>query len=132
MQKDKKLIILSILIVVMIVVWMPKGRRRQKTLPQAQISLEEALAQTPPEERKRSEFPDWGRDPFAPTGTSPSRVLNLSLSGIIWDEVASCAIINGVVVYVGEETGGKIVKSIQVDKVILTDGIKDYILELNK
>lgn len=130
MQKDKKLIILIVLILVMIVVWMPKGRRGKRSLPQAPISLQERLSEVSQKARKRSEFLDWGRNPFVWTETGAGSISGLSLSGIIWDEEAPCAIINGIVVRSGEKIGGKIVKSIEPDKVILSDGAKEYVLEL--
>lgn len=131
MEKNKKLTILIILIIVGIIVWMPKGKRKQKiSLERAPVSLEKPVAEITPAQRKKSEFTDWGRNPFVwPKGVA-SPVSDLTLSGIIWDEKAPYALINGSIVHTGDEIAGKTVKRIEQDKVILTDGSADYVLEL--
>jgi len=128
MDKNKKIAILVVLVIVAAVVWAPRGRKTSSggakdSLP----SIQAAAAQAKPLQRKRTEFVDWGRDPFVWGGLGVS---GLALSGIIWDEQAPYAIINGKIVHPGDEISGKTVKSIEPTQVILTDGSKDYPLNL--
>lgn len=132
MEKNKKIAILLVLIIVAIIVWMPKGRRKQQVSPPpTQISLEKkAIPKITPGQRKRTEFADWGRDPFVWPRVGSSAVSDLTLSGIIWDNEASYAIIDGSVVHTGDEVAGKTIKRIEPDRVILSDGLNDYTLQL--
>ena len=131
MEKNKKLAILIILVIVAIFIWMPKGRRKQKVIPErAPVSIEKTMPRIKLVQRKRSEFAGWGRNPFVWPRVAASPISDLTLSGIIWDEEASYAIINGTVVHAGDGIAGKRVKRIEQDKVILTDGVNDYTLRL--
>ena len=132
MEKDKKLVILTILIVVALIIWMPKGRRKQQVSPELlPTSLSRAVPKIVPGQRKRTKFADWGRNPFVwPRAEIVGTVSDLSLSGIVWDEQASYAIIKGAIVHVGDEIAGKTVKRIEPNKVILSDGQNEYVLEL--
>ncbi|MFC1699281.1 hypothetical protein ACFL1I_04900 [Candidatus Omnitrophota bacterium] len=130
-ENSKKIIILIVLVIVMIFVWMPKKRPRPKP-PTAdrQVSLTSENIQPglKPSARKRSEFVDWGRNPFA--WSRDYGAAELKLSGIIWDQQAPYAIISGVVVHIGEQIGGKTVKDIKPSQVILIEGANEYILLL--
>lgn len=132
MEKNKRITILIILIIVVIIVWMPKGRiKQQVSPPPTQISLEKkATPKITPGQRKRTEFVDWGRNPFVWRKATAGPTSGLTLSGIVWDEEASYAIINGDIVHTGDTIDGKTVKRIEQDKVILNDGLKDYTLRL--
>ena len=84
--------------------------------------------------RKRTEFVDWGRNPFA----FPLRkervgsISNLVLSCIIWSDEKASAFINESIVYVGDKITDKTVKRIEQNRVILTNGTDDYVLELQE
>ncbi|NQT47149.1 MAG: hypothetical protein HQ593_06740 [Candidatus Omnitrophica bacterium] len=65
---------------------------------------------------------EWGKDPF--TYRPLAHMGDLKLGGIVWDEEAPTAIIDGEIVGVGDEIEGNIVVEIQPDKVILNDGTK--------
>lgn len=134
MQNNKKLTILAILIIVAIIIWIPKGRtvrRRVQVSPQSTpISLEKATPTITPGQGKKTEFADWVRNPFVWYKEGSGPVIGLTLSGIIWDKEASYAIIDGAIVHTGDEIAGKTVKRIEPNKVILSNGLKDYVLEL--
>ena len=77
----------------------------------------------------------FGReDPFGPIVGEVEVVEedSFGLKGISWDAGQPLAIIDGVVVGVGDEISGKRVIRIDRDKVILEDGITQYELRLAK
>jgi len=131
MQKNKNLAILIILVIAAIFIWMPKGRRKALlSLKPARVSLKKTMAPIGPAGRKRSEFADWGRNPFLWSKDAAGSLSGLRLSGIVWDEEASYAIISGSIVHAGDKIAGKTIKRIERNKVILTEGAEEYILEL--
>ncbi|MBL7091809.1 MAG: hypothetical protein ISS24_00185 [Candidatus Omnitrophica bacterium] len=131
MQKNKKLAILIILVIVAVFIWLPKGKRKQQVSPKpVPISLEKVIPRITPVQRKRTGFADWGRNPFIWYREGSDTVAGLTLSGIIWDNEASYAIINGAIVHSGDKIAGKTVRRIESDKVILSDGLRNYVLEL--
>lgn len=54
------------------------------------------------------------------------------LSGIIWDEKDPKAIIDGKIVGVGEKSGANTVVTIEPDRVILSDGSRDFEIRLGR
>ncbi|UCB57584.1 MAG: hypothetical protein JSV30_03105 [Candidatus Omnitrophota bacterium] len=128
MKKNKKIAILAALIIITLVIWiMPRGAGKRQSPPrQAPVSMQE---QPVSRIKTRSDFTDWGRNPFIWEG-KVTPVSDLDLSGIIWDKSAPYAIINGMIVRPGDEISGKIIKDIEPNSVVLTDGQNDYILEL--
>lgn len=81
---------------------------------------------------RRTNFSTWGRDPFSsgPAASPPTSVSDMSLTGILWDDRAPLAVINDNPVAVGDKIGMYTVAEIDKDKVILTDGTKNYELTL--
>ena len=143
-MQNKKLATLIILIIVAVFVWLPKGRKRrlEKVMPNklgnynvvADLSAKESARPLLEAEgiiRKRSEFADWGRDPFIWPKEAETPISGLQLSGIVWDEQAPYAIINGAVLHTGDKVDGKTLKRIEQNKVILTDGRNDFVLGLD-
>ncbi len=138
MKRNSKLAILIVLMTGAVFVWVPKGTRGKKAEDVSPDISSAAFDQTIPlirtVPRKRTEFVDWGRNPFA----RPQReekvgsVSNLTLSCIIWNERKALAFINESVVHVGDKITDKTVKQIEQNRVVLTDGIKDYVLELRE
>lgn len=135
MQRNRKLAILIVFMTVAIFVWIPKGKKTKdvsSTTPS--VTFDQAIPVTRAVLRKRTEFVDWGRNPF----TFPQReekigsISNLALEAIIWDDKKGSAFINNSIVYVGDKITNKTVKRIEQNRVILTDGTKDYVLELKK
>ena len=136
MQRNSKLAILIVLMTVVIFVWIPKGKKAKEVPPTtSSVTFEQAIPVMGEVPRKRTEFVDWGRNPFA----WPRRdekvcgVSNLTLFSIMWnDEGARAAAINDSIVRVGDKITDKTVKQIEQNRVILTNGIKDYVLELQE
>ncbi len=135
MQRNSKLAILIVLITAVIFVWVPKGKKTKdvsSTTSSAAFDQTIPLIRTVP--RKRTEFVDWGRSPFV----GPQRkeevgsISNLALFCIIWTDEGAQAAINKSIVRVGDKITDKIVKRIEQNRVILTDGTKDYVLELRE
>lgn len=67
---------------------------------------------------KRTNFPSYKRDIFSLNSNGSS-----GLTGIIWDERSPRAIIDDIVVGVGEKVGKNTVVEIKKDMVILNDGV---------
>jgi len=76
---------------------------------------------------KKTRFKSWGKSPFV-SGSQGQR--GLMLSGIVWHKTKPKAIISSEVVGLGDRVGNYIVKEITQDKVVLTDGSKDYELKM--
>ncbi len=133
MKRNSKLAILIVLVTSAIFVWMPKGKKAKDV--SQNISLA-AFDQTIPlikaVPKKRTEFADWGRNPFAKLQTETSDVSELKLSAIMWGDKKLSASINKKIVSVGDKINDKTVKQIERDRVILTDGINDYVLKLSE
>ncbi len=135
MKRNSKLAILIVLVTAAIFVWMPKGKKAKDI--SRNISLA-AFDQTIPlikaVPKKRTEFADWGRNPFAKLQTEKetSDVSELKLGAIMWGDKKLSASINKKTVSTGDKIDNKIVKQIERDRVILTDGINDYVLKLSE
>ena len=138
MKRNSKLAILIVLITAVIFVWVPKGTRGKKAEDVSpdisSAAFDQAMPVTRAVPRKRTEFVDWGRSPFV----GPQRkeevgsISNLALFCIIWTDEGAQAAINKSIVRVGDKITDKIVKRIEQNRVILTDGTKDYVLELRE
>jgi nitrogen fixation-related uncharacterized protein len=136
MQRNSKVAILIVLMAVVIFVWAPKGKKAKDASPTtSSVTFEQAIPVTRTVSRKRTEFVDWGRNPFA----WPQReekigsFSNLTLFSIMWnDKGGRAAAINGSIVREGDKITDKTVKRIEQNRVILTDGTKDYVLELQE
>jgi hypothetical protein len=59
-------------------------------------------------------------------------VPNLNLNGIAWDELSPRAVINNVIVGVGDKVGGYQVVQIEPNRVILNDGVNDFELRVGR
>ena len=73
------------------------------------------------------------RDPFFASSIESSgaaAISDVSLSGILWDEVAPLAIIDGDPIAIGDKIGQYTVKDIKKDNVILSDDSQTYELRL--
>ena len=135
MQRNSKLAIVIVLITVAIFVWVPKGKKtKDVSSTTSSVTFDQAIPVTRAVPRKRTEFVDWGRNPFA----LPQRekevdsVSHLELFAIMWDNEGAQAIINESVVREGDKITDKTVKRIEQNRVILTDGTKDYVLKLQE
>ncbi len=125
-----------VLMTAVIFVWAPKGKKAKDVSPTtSSVTFDQAIPVTRAMPRKRTEFVDWGRDPFAfpQSEEKVGSVSDLTLFSIMWnDNGARVAAINESIVCVGDKIINKTVKRIEQNRVILTDGTKDYVLELQE
>jgi hypothetical protein len=135
MKRNSKLAILIVLMTAAIFVWVPRSKKtKDVSSTTSSAAFDQAIPLARAEPRKRTEFVDWARDPFA----RPQRkeevgsVSNLVLLCIIWNDKETQAFINESLVSVGDKITDKTVKQIDHDSVILTDGTKDYVLKLRE
>ncbi len=134
MQRNSKLLIFAVLIIVAIIVWIP---RRTKTAGASSTTSSVTFDQAIPVVRevtgKRTESVNWGRNPFTfPHRKEAGNVSHLKLFSIIWNDKESQAFINDSIVRVGDKITNKTIKQIEPNRVILTDGTKDYVLKLKE
>ena len=89
----------------------------------AQAAVEAPAPMLSLRERQRAQAArwSWSRDPFA-RGPAVVGVAGLALTGIIWDQAAPMAIINGEVMQLGQEIDGYRLLEIKPDRVWLSDG----------
>ncbi len=135
MQRNSKVAILIVLMTVVIFVWVPKGKKAKDVSPTtSSVSFEQAIPVTRAVPRKRTEFIDWRRNPFtfSQRKEKVGSVSNLRLLCIIVTDEGAQAAINESIVRVGDKITEKTVKRIEQNRVILTDGTKDYVLELQE
>ncbi len=138
MQSNSKAAILIVFVIVAIFVWVPKGKKTEDvSSTTSSAALDQALPLIKAVPRRRTEFVDWGRDPFAKPQKEKREkkvgsVSNLTLCAITCGDEKPSAFINDSIVYVGDKITDKTVKQIEQNKVILTDGTNDYVLELQK
>ena len=133
MQRNSKLAILIVLMTVVIFVWAPKGKKAKDVSPTtSSVTFEQAIPVTRAMPRKRTEFIDWGRNPFTfpQSEEEVGSVSNLRLFCIIVTDEGAQAAINESIVRVGDTITDKTVKRIEHNRLILTGGTKDYVLEL--
>ncbi len=135
MQRNSKAAILIVFVIVAIFVWVPKGKETEDvSSTTSSVTLVQAIPVTRAVPRKRTEFVDWGRNPF----TFPQReenagvISSLRLLCIIEADEGAQAFINESIVRVGDKITDKTVKRIEQNRVVLTDGTKDYVLELRE
>jgi len=125
-----------VLMTVVVFVWVPRGKKtKDVSSTTSSVTFEQAIPVTRAAPRKRTEFVDWARNPFAwpQREEKVGSVSNLTLFSIMWnDKGGRAAAINGSIVRVGDKIINKTVKRIEQNRVILTDGTKDYVLELQE
>jgi len=135
MKRNSKLTILIVFMTVAIFVWMPKGKKtKDVSSTSSSVTFDQAMPVTRAVPRKRTEFVDWPRNPFVwPEGREGTvNISNLTVFAIIWEGEKAEAMINELIVHVGDKIADKTVKRIEQNSVILTDGPKDYILEFQE
>ena len=139
-KKDKiQLAITGVLIIILIILLIGsfRGKKHPKAVPivkknepsQSQtadknIKKSEDMYAKLEEESKRLELK---RDPFS---RQPKIASGPYLSGIVWDKEHPTAIINDTIVGISEEVMGHRVIDIQKDRVILFNGTKSVVLNL--
>lgn len=135
-MQDKKfltLIVLSIFAVISLIYGItayPKVRKDRSAISQAGSLTPPTIYAAAERRAKRSKFKSWKRNPFVPVGAPTYS--NLILSGIIWNKEKPKAVIDDALVSKGDKISGNTVLDIQTNRVILTDGTKDFELKLGK
>jgi len=82
---------------------------------------------------KETNFTFWGRNPFVPKKMPVKAVSTLKLSGIVWDEKAPKALINGSIMEAGDRVDANtVIVEIRENYVILNDGVSDFELRLGQ
>jgi hypothetical protein len=131
LDKNKKIAILVVLLVVALVIWMPKGKRKPKASAPATSAPQAITAQMAKiKQRQRTKYEDWGRNPFVWPSEEAEAVVQFELSGIVWDEKSPYVLIDGEILHTGDEISGWTIKSIEPNKVVLTDGFTEQVLGL--
>jgi len=127
-----------VLMTVAIFVWVPKGKKtKDVSSTTSSVTFDQAIPVTRAVSKKRTEFVDWERDPFAKPQEEREEkkvgsVSDLKLGAIMWDNKKPSAFIKGKIVSMGDKIDDKTVKQIEQNRVILTDGTKDYVLKLQE
>lgn len=143
-KQRQQLIIVGILIIIFIFAWsnafksMKKKSRPVSNQPAVAAAVEtvklpalEPLEATP-REGVQEDNSEWGRCIFSGKSYSPvGEEINLKLSGILWDEKSPTTIIDGEVYKKGDKVGPFTIVDIQKDKVVLSDGSRNFDLNLN-
>ncbi len=135
MQRNSKVAILIVFMAVAIFVWVPKGKKtKDVSSTTSSVAFDQAIPVTRAVPKKRTEFIDWRRNPFtfSQRKEKVGSVSNLRLLCIIVTDEGAQAAINESIVRVGDKITEKTVKRIEQNRVILTDGTKDYVLELQE
>ena len=135
MQYNRKPAIFVVLMIIAVFIWVRKdGNVPDVSSASTSAGLDQTVTGTETVAGKRTEFVDWGRDPF----TFPQRegkvdnISNLTLLCIILSDKEAQAFINESIVRVGDRIADKTVRRIEQNRVILTDGTRDYVLELRE
>lgn len=136
-DKNKKKLILGVLIIISVLVWgrnfLPVKKKLKAISRQLKTVTSHIASQHLPK-RKASltEAKDWGRNPFLASGVSDSAISGLQLGGIISDDRERYALINDQIAHIGDLIGGYKLVGINEDGVILNDGNKDIELKLEQ
>jgi hypothetical protein len=129
MKYNNKVVVLVVLITAAVFAWLPE-KRKNKDVSSVTSAGEMPIMKVVP--RKRTEFDRWGRDPFTFLQEKSGGISNLTLTAIMWNNEKPSAYINESIVNVGDQISDKTIKQIEQNKVVLTDGTKDYVLELQE
>ncbi|MBC8392807.1 MAG: hypothetical protein H8E17_09625 [Deltaproteobacteria bacterium] len=134
MKQNNKIIMLGVLVIVVVFTWIPKGAKPATASADTEVDApEQEIPIMIAAPGKRTEFVDWGRDPFSfSQGEKTGDISTLSLRAIMWDAENPSAYINDLIVIVGDRIADKTVKQIEKTRVTLTDQKTDYVLELKK
>ncbi|MEA3560717.1 MAG: hypothetical protein U9R31_02995 [Candidatus Omnitrophota bacterium] len=144
MVKNKKLIILAVLLVVVIFVWVrafvsSPGKKQDRTAVGTadsssgnKISEDFLIQEVPERVWAESAYPSWDRDPFILPKTPVDISVELKLNGIMWGRDNPLAIINGKVLKTMDKIGTNTVIDIKQDRVILSDDNREFELKLGK
>jgi len=151
MDKQKKEIIITGVLALVFVFTLANSIRKIKARyspaarPVVQSMPGKAQVSVPPESPKQEDAAllkniekeqlDWIRDPFSGKiyfSKEEGAAVDLSLTGIVWDELKPRALINSDIVQEGSTIGQFRVLKIYKDKVVLEQGAKTFELRLKQ
>jgi hypothetical protein len=129
MKRNSKITILVFLLAIVAFIWAPKGKKPASV---SADTFENEITITTAAVKKRTSFDDWGRDPFIwpENEKQTNEILSLTIYAITWQGEQSEAMIDDKLVRVGDRIAGKTVKRIEKNRVILTDGEKEYTITM--
>lgn len=141
-KKRIEIIITSGLAVVLIFVWIGSFKKIVAKRKQNQPAVKQTIGLVQTESKgdaaskpfvDRQENLSWVRCPFSGKiyRSAVKEDQELKLEGVNWDTASPMAVINGLILTVGDEINGKTIIDIREDRVILNDGTKDLELLLN-
>jgi len=138
--KDKKVVILTILVVAAVLSLLYGIRSARKTWniwpgkSAAAYSTGSSLSGKNIRTKRRAErteFTSWKRSPFVSQETKTvSSDMKITLSGVVWHNNEPKALLNGEIIGIGEKIGDYKVTEIKGDSVTLNDGVKDLRLKI--
>lgn len=132
-DKNKKKLILGVLIIISVLVWGRNLAPVKKKLKDISRQFKAVTWQHLPKRKApRTQAKDWGRNPFTATPGSESAISGLQLGGIISDAKERYALINDQIARAGDTVGAYKVVRINEDGVIVNDGNKDTELKLEQ
>lgn len=145
-KKRIEIIITSALVIIFILAWVStikkirgKSRPKPAAVQSSVSSFSSKSAQGEPKQEafviKEERDLEWGRCPFCGkiySGAGKKEIVDLKLTGILWDEKNPKAVINGRIVGIGKRIGGNIVVDIKQDKVVVNNGIQNFELRVGQ
>ena len=136
MPFNKKLAVFIVLMAVTVFVWIPRGKKLNGVSASTTSDIvEQDVPVLNTVSRERTKYTDWGRDPFASSMKEEEKqegISGMELTGIVWSNGHGMAFINNSILHPGDKIAGKTVTKIDNNRVILTDGTKNYTLILHE
>ena len=136
-MRNRKIITLITLGVISVVIFVygvisPRRNLRRGDMPpgiEHRMDKEIEIVVPVQREAERTKYVKWGRNPFVLGDVSESTA-EFTLTGVMWNEEKPQAIINNVLVGVGQKVNGSAVVEIRRNSVILSNGIETFELKL--
>ncbi len=144
MDKQKRqLIITSFLVLVLIFAWAKafqvmkkKSQAKNSQAAISPVNYQQAVYSQPDTETQESQEGQdlkWLRCPFSgKVYAGPAKVMDLELNGLLWDEQDPKAVINSKVFSRQEQVGQYTIIEIEKDRVVLSDGFKEFELKMSR
>lgn len=139
-KQSNQMVIVVILAVILVIAWIyvfdTIKKRRTSARASPAVKLQQQSQPTTmtvtPSVKKQADTQEfsWVRCPFSGKRYGQEPMIDLKISGIIWDEIKPQVIINDMILTEGAAFGSYVIKRIEKKKVVISDGSKDYELTL--
>jgi len=127
MDKNKRnFIFLGIAILAILFVWGSAAKKKETRA----LLPKPAMTANVSQRNVRTQFSDWGRNPFMLSGELSESVRGLLLDGIVWDEAKPYAIINNQVLGIGGTIGRNRITKITKTAVFLEEDGNEFSMPL--